>query len=272
MKKVITYLYYFWEFLRFGDFISMISAVKYLLAKNSHSQDRIVRSGIGRFYCRKNTNDFLFANFAYEKSVKRFIFKNLKKFDIFFDAGACIGDYSILMAKSGLKCFAFEPVSDSYRVLSRNIQLNDAGALIQSFPFGLSNDNHSVTFVFNPVNTGDSHIDRHGGSGNCEVEVKTLDSVYKAFNLNSSNRVLFKLDVEGMEKEVIQGAVEFIRYFDNLTLIIESTHTPEPAIKEALDGIAGFDYGKVDDYNIFACKKSGLTGPYSCNLIHKMSL
>jgi hypothetical protein len=75
-----------------------------------------------------------------------------------------------------------------------------------------------------------------------------------------------------MEKEVIQGAVEFIRYFDNLTLIIESTHTPEPVIKETLDGIAGFDYGKVDDYNIFACKKSGLTGPYSCNLIHKMSL
>ncbi|MBL7903611.1 MAG: FkbM family methyltransferase [Bacteroidales bacterium] len=260
MRKINIYYNYITEFLRYRDFISIIASVNYLFTKKSHSKDRVVNTGIGKFYCRKNTNDFLFANFAYEKSVKRFIFKNLKKFDIFFDGGACIGDYSILMAKSGLKCFAFEPVSDSYRVLSRNIQLNDAGALIQSFPFGLSNDNHSVFFVFNPVNTGDSHIDRHGGSGNCEVEVKTLDSVFKAFNLNSSNRVLFKLDVEGMEMEALQGAKEFISFFDNITFIVESAHTPVSLIKETLDRYASFDYGTVDEYNMFAIKKSAHSG------------
>lgn len=260
MRKIFTYYIYLKEFLKHGDFISVISAVKYLFTKNSHSKDRIVSSGIGRIFCRKNTNDFLFANAAYEKSVKEFISKNLKEFDVFLDAGACIGDYSILMAQSGLKCFAFEPVPDSFGVLTRNIQLNNAGTLIEAFPFGLSDNNHSVTFVFNPVNTGDSHIDRHGGSGNCEVQLRSLDSVFRSFNLNSQIRVLFKLDVEGMEKEVLEGAADFIRYFGNLTFIIESTHTHESVIKEALDRIASFDYGRVDDYNISARKISGLAG------------
>ena len=262
MDKVITYTRYFLEYANYGDYRSIISSISYLINRKSNRKDRIVKSRIGTFFCRGNTNDFLFANFAYEWTVKKFIFNNLNNFDVFFDAGACIGDYSILIAKSGLKCFAFEPIPDSFRVLAKNIEFNNGGALINAFPYGLGDRNHPASFVFNPVNTGDSHIDRHGGSGNCQVQLKTMDSVYRFFNLDSGNRVLFKLDVEGMEKEALEGAKEFIRYFDDLTFIIESTHTPQSAIKETLDQIASFEYGTVDDNNLFARKKQARLARY----------
>lgn len=255
MGKILIYASYLTEFLRHLDIVSMVSSVKYLLFRKSHKHDRIVKSSQGYFFCRKNTNDFQFANLAYERSVKKFILQRIESFDAFFDAGACIGDYSVLLSRYGLKCYAFEPIPDTFNILSRNILLNEASDSILPFSFGLGDFNHFEKFVFNQVNTGDSHIVRTEGTGNCTVQVKTLDSVFNSFNLGSDVRILFKLDVEGMEKEALYGAREFIRYFDSITFIIESTHTPALLLKETLDQIAEFSYGIVDAYNIYAIKK-----------------
>lgn len=259
MKKAIVYFHYFMEYFKFRDIYSIFSSLMYLFFRKSHHFDRTIETRMGKFYCRKNTNDFQFASFAYERSVKKFILKEIENVDVFFDAGACIGDYSIFLSKSGLRCFAFEPVPASFDVLKRNIELNNATSLIQAFPYGLGEKNQTANFFFNPINTGNSHIDRLQLTGNCIVQIRTLDSVFRSFGLSENDRILFKLDVEGMEKEALKGAMEFITYFDNLIFITESTHTPESVIRETLDQIALFEYGTVDDYNMFARKKSGLT-------------
>ncbi len=256
MGKILIYASYLTEYLRHLDIVSMVSSVKYLLFRKSHKHNRIVKSSQGHFFCRKNTNDFQFANLAYEKSVKKFILHRIGNYDVFVDAGASIGDYCVLLSGYGLKCYAFEPIPDTFNILSRNIFLNHASKSILPFSFGLGDYNHYAKFAFNQVNTGDSHIVRKGDTGNCTVQVKTLDSVFDSFNLGSDVRILFKLDVEGMEKEALVGAREFIRHFNNITFIIESTHTPVMILKEVLDKIAEFSYGVVDAYNIYAIKKS----------------
>ena len=122
MRKTLTYLLYLSDYLKHGDFISVISSVKFLLKKTgSHSKDRIIRTSLGKFYCRKNTNDFQFANYYYEWAVKKFILKNINEYTYFVDAGSCIGDYCVFLSKYKLKCIAFEPVPDNYASLVRTL-------------------------------------------------------------------------------------------------------------------------------------------------------
>ncbi|MEI7662523.1 MAG: hypothetical protein WCK34_10005, partial [Bacteroidota bacterium] len=73
MKKLKTYSRYFFDYLKHGDFLSIVASIRYLVNKTSHKNDRIIRTSIGKFYCRKNTNDFQFANWGYEWGVKQFL-------------------------------------------------------------------------------------------------------------------------------------------------------------------------------------------------------
>lgn len=133
MKKALTYLQYLSDYLRHGDFVSVISSVKYLVNRTSHRKNRIIRTSAGTFYCRKNTNDFQFANYYYEWGVKKFILKNINEYSLFIDAGSCIGDYCVLLSKYGLRCMAFEPVPDTYKVLLKNLELNKLSGKVEAF-------------------------------------------------------------------------------------------------------------------------------------------
>jgi len=256
MKKVITYMQYLTEYLRHGDFISIISSVKYLTNKTSHKTNRIVRSSIGTFFCRRNTNDFQFANYYYEWGVKKFILNHIKEYTLFIDGGACIGDYSILVSKFNIKCIAFEPLADNYTVIQKNLRLNNLVNNVTTFKFGLGKENKLARFKFNPVNTGASFIDRENNSDSLPAEIRTFDSMLADLKIDTNEKILFKLDVEGMESEALQGSVEFIRNYPNITFVMEDKHTGQDSIKSILNKTAVFEFGIVDEFNIFARKIS----------------
>lgn len=261
MKKVIIYLRYFFEYMKFGDIVSIAASIKYIINRTSHKEDRIIRTSVGTFFCRKNTNDFQFANYAYEWSVKRFILDRVSSYSVFIDAGSCVGDYSILLSQRGLRCFAFEPVADTYDVLVKNIEINNLSSTIQPFPFGLGELSNPERFIFNSINTGDSHIVRDGNPGNREVMIRTFDSVLESLNLKNDDKILFKLDVEGMEREALCGAVKFIQSHPEITFVIENTHTSHKIIEDTLSDLALFEFGVVDKYNIYAQKiKNNISG------------
>jgi FkbM family methyltransferase len=256
MNKIATYFRYFQDYLKHGDMLSIVSSIKYLLFKTSHRNDRIIKTSIGTFFCRKNTNDFQFANFGYEWGVKKFLLTHHADFDVFIDGGACVGDYSILMSRKGLKCFAFEPIKDNFRVLSKNLELNQLAGTIKALNYGLGMKNGTVGFKFNPVNTGASSKATDVEISDCHGEIRTFDSILPELNLNINDRILFKLDVEGMEAEAILGAAGFIRNYPNITFVLEDKHTGQDPIQVALSEISDFEFGIVDDFNIFAKKRN----------------
>lgn len=258
MKKAITYFRYFIEYLKFGDFISIASSARYLINKTSHAHNRIVRSSIGSFYCRRNTNDFQFANFYYEWGVKKFILQHIDNFSVFIDGGACTGDYSVLLSKFPVKCFSFEPVPDNFETIQKNLHLNRIHDKVKAYKLGLGNENKKAWFRFNPVNTGASHIDSQIGPDGCEVQIRTFDSILPELNLPENEKILFKLDVEGMEPEALQGCTGFIRQYPEITFIMEEKHAGQESIQAVLDKIAVFEYGKVDEFNIYARKLTHL--------------
>jgi len=256
LHKINTYFWYLYEYVKHGDLRSVVAAIRYLTNKKSHSNDRIVQSSIGKFFCRKNTNDFQFANFHYEWGVKRYVLKNIQEYSVFIDAGSCIGDYSILAAKLNKRTIAFEPILGNFKVLVRNLELNNLSDQVMAFNVGLGNECKQVKFEVNPVNTGASHLDRGNHLGSFPVELRTFDSLLPELNLDATDHILFKLDVEGMEVEALQGAANFIRQYPHITFVAEEKYTGRDKIKSVLDEMGSFEYGTIDKFNIYAHKIS----------------
>lgn len=254
MKKAIIYLRYFYEYLKFGDIVSIVASIRYIINRTSHKQDRIIRTSVGTFFCRKNTNDFQFANLAYEWSVKRFILEHQHEFSVFIDGGACVGEYCILLAGKDIRCLAFEPVKKTFDVLKKNLELNSLISGIEAYPYGLGDKNAMVKFVFNAVNTGASHIATGRNQGDCTAEIRTFDSILQNLDISLNERILFKLDVEGMEPEALRGAKDFIQRYPFVTFVVEDKHSGKDSIRDVLNSFAPFEYGRVDEFNIFAKK------------------
>ena len=254
MNKLLTYFRYFLDYMKFGDLGSVVASFRYIISKKSHSSDRVIRTSAGTFYCRKNTNDFQFANYYYEWGVKKYLLDHHKEYTVFIDGGACVGGYSILMARLGLRTIAFEPVQFNFDVLVKNLELNKLTSKVEAFPIGLGDKSFAADFVFNPVNTGASHIAAANETSNCTVDISAFDSIYPTLGIKKEDRILVKLDVEGMEPLALLGAEQFIRTFPNLTFVLEDKHSGEDSIKDSLNRFASFDYGIVDEFNIFAKK------------------
>jgi FkbM family methyltransferase len=254
LKKIRTYFLYLTDYLKHGDWESVIASVKYVLNKSSHGSDRIIKTSIGKFFCRKNTNDFQFANLYYEWGVRKFILKHKNEFSVFIDGGACIGDYCIWLAGMDKRCFAFELVADNVSTFEKNIQLNDLQDKITVFPFGLGDSDYVAGFNFDPVNTGASRINKVKTSGENVSQIRKLDSFMETMKISKDEHIYFKLDVEGMETEAIKGAYDFIMYYPNITLIVEEKHSGQLPIQDTLSDIALFEFGKVDELNIYAKK------------------
>ena len=225
-----------------------------MLNKKSHRNDRIIRTSVGTFFCRKNTNDFQFANYYYEWGVKKFILKQKNEFSVFIDVGACVGDYSILLAKKNKQCFAFELVSDNFKTFQKNLELNDLQNKVKLFPYGLGDADYSASFTFDPINTGASRINKVKKSTTEKAEIRKLDSLVDEMAIDKNEHIFVKLDVEGMEAEVIRGAFNFIMYYPHITFIVEEKHSGQLPITDTFRDIALFEFGEVDEFNIYAKK------------------
>lgn len=129
--------------------------------------------------------------------------------DIFVDVGANIGIYSLLGASiPGVEVIALEPSTRSRNRLIENVALNDFDERIQvvAAAAGASSGSARLTEGFDAMNR---IVDDSESSAPTEaVEVVTLDNIVPAADRNRVT--LVKIDVEGHESEVIDGALELL--------------------------------------------------------------
>lgn len=147
--------------------------------------------------------------------------------DVVVDIGAETGDYALLCAcyYGCSKVYAFEPEKSSFRTLIENIELNTANDTISPFNCGISSENASVHASFN----GDSisWLNEHKDH---LIEVKKLDS----FDIREIS--ILKIDAEGNEVEVLNGAVETIkRCRPRIIIETHSKHLREEVVKKLGD-------------------------------------
>jgi len=121
------------------------------------------------------------------------------------DIGANVGNHSVFLSKYFGQVIAIEPHPRNFLLLSANCMLADNILPINT---ALGSASGSANLSYNDENMGAGSIANNVGSKSVTVPVNTLDN---EIQLNDVQRIDFmKLDVEGLEHDVLKGAVGVI--------------------------------------------------------------
>lgn len=178
--------------------------------------NRLVKAKEG--YCLYNKNDQYIGrsieNYGEFSQLEVEVFKQIcKANDTIIEIGANIGTHTQYFSKAvgdKGKVFAFEPQRVVFQTLCANIALN---SMTNVYTYQMALGKEEKTIVIPPFdynkegNFGGISVDSFN-SGE-PVEQKTLDSLIDYFQ----SVKFMKIDVEGMEKEVLEGSQKIINKF-----------------------------------------------------------
>ena len=160
----------------------------------------------------------------------------------FVDVGASIGGWSLFVAQRGNTVYAFEPSPKAYHALAARIKKYPN---IHAYPYALGDEDTVGRLGFAATTlsgTMDAEITGLQGGGTMDITVHKLDS------LHLTNVGVIKIDTEGYETPILQGAKETIE--KNKPLLIIEVHKATGRAMETFSEelhkitqiLQGFDY------------------------------
>lgn len=129
--------------------------------------------------------------------------KNLRasKGSVVLDIGSHIGSFSLAVAKKhpDIKIFSFEPSPYSYKILKKNIELNNYQNIVP-FNKAVTSNGRNVAIYFNPLNSAADSLYKRNS---CYIVVPSI-SLEKIFQKGNIKKCAFlKMDCEGAEYDII---------------------------------------------------------------------
>ena len=147
-----------------------------------------------------------------------FLLHLLRPEDLFIDVGANVGSYTVLAgAAIGAECISIEPIPAAYRHLVENINLNGIGDKVEARNLGMARKKGILKFTSGYDTT--NRVMNENEEGVCaaiEVKVDTLNNI-----AGDADPVLIKIDVEGFEGEIMEGADQVLSKNSLLAVIME---------------------------------------------------
>ncbi len=129
-----------------------------------------------------------------------------------FDVGANVGAITLALAKLTApdgKVYAFEPGPPNLRRLRDNLNLNpELSARVEMIAAGVGRTPGELFWVEEKGNPGNALL---GKTGTHEIKIITLDDFVRERAISKLD--FLKIDVEGMELDVMQGAAVTLRRF-----------------------------------------------------------
>lgn len=177
----------------------------------------------------------------FEPAELKFVSRILTSDSVFLDVGANVGIFSLLASKIAIsgKIIAFEPATETFELLCRNVELNEARNAV-AYRVALSNSAGEAKLNLNaPGKDGLNTLGRPSHPS-CEpvgtetVPTTTIDEFLRAQSLTHVDAM--KVDVEGAELFVLQGAENLLRQPNAPLILYESF----------LFLTKGFDYHPVE--------------------------
>ena len=186
----------------------------------------------------------------YELATSEFMSRLLEYCDEFVDVGANIGYFSLVAlgsSKFNGTIHAFEPHPKIYEMLTHNINLQEKSARFKRYNLGLSTQDSQMELYIPEdfeQNEGVASLEKpQGKHSKIVVDVKRLDHI-----LNHDQKYILKIDTEGHEFSVLQGASNlFAAGAINAVFFEEFTH-PESA--------ESFKFLQSYDFEIFRIERS----------------
>jgi FkbM family methyltransferase len=158
---------------------------------------------------------------VYEKAKLSTFERWIKPHDVVHDIGANVGYHTLLasvLAGPQGKVFAFEPLPRNLEILKRHLQMNRV-TNVEVVEVALAD--RSATARFDPAAHPEAaHLSEAGA---IEVATVPLDELIASRRVAPPN--LMKIDVEGAEWVVLQGARESIARYRPVILL--ATHGPQ---------------------------------------------
>ena len=158
-------------------------------------------------------------NHKYEPTIVEWVKENVKPGMVCVDAGANQGFYTLLFKRLGSRVYAFEPNETEAHKLFQNLRLNKTMAMVVVQALGSKIEERSLKVVSRKASRGSFGVppDEVGKVWKEQlVDVITLDQ----FMEGKKKIDILKIDVEGAELEVLEGAYERIQA-DRPSIIIE---------------------------------------------------
>jgi len=165
--------------------------------------------------------------------------------DTFLDIGSFNGFYSIILSTNFRRIIAFEPEPTNFIITWENINMNGLDDKISVFPIAISDTDgiidlhihydpscHSIT---KPSPMGKSY----------KVISMTLDTFLHKHGILPYDIDLVKIDVEGAEVKVLEGAKGLLSFTDAI-FVIEATNDTIGEVVEIMKGY-GYELTKVLD-------------------------
>jgi len=182
----------------------------------------------GYYFKASGHNDFNFIGGRHESFQDRYMDESLQDGSIFIDVGAHLGRFTLraanLVGENG-QVVALEPDQRVFQRLMENVELNNMHNVI-ALPIAASNGNFLAHFKLSNSSGWSSLTDMHKETVVAEVPIPafTLDTLVESLELRRVD--LVKIDVEGAEDEVLEGAAELLEVFRPALLI--EVHADEP--------------------------------------------
>lgn len=158
----------------------------------------------------------LFFGLPREYSTVQYLLSKLTGKDVFYDIGANIGYYTVLVARKIKHVVSFEPFSQSYKYLLENIALNKLDN-VKTYNVAIGKDAEKK-YLFVPSRKNwasladDAHVSwREKDVHKEEVQVLSIDYFLEHFKECPPSCI--KMDVEGHEYSIIKGALETFRKY-----------------------------------------------------------
>jgi FkbM family methyltransferase len=183
---------------------------------------------------------------------------SLHQIDVVFDVGANTGQFAERLRDAGFsgRIVSFEPSSAAHSTLSAHAQRDPNWTIAPRMAVG----DHDGTITLNLAGNSASSsvlpmLPSHAAAapesryvGTEAVDLRTLDSVAEEFT-TKTERIFLKLDVQGFEYKVLQGAGEFlsrvvgIQIELSLVPLYDGEHLFDPMLHYLQD--RGFDLWSV---------------------------
>ncbi|MBC1223258.1 FkbM family methyltransferase [Nostoc sp. UCD121] len=206
------------------------------------------------FYRTGNTSLFVFRE-SYEPELD-YIKRSLSSGEVFIDAGANCGIYTLLASKlvgdSG-KVLSFEPGIESIKNIERNLEIN-AVTNVKLFKVALS-EQEGTAKLYHIENAPTSYSlgsEESEETSFEEVPTTTIDHVLAHEGIERVDFI--KIDVEGAEELVFRGATSLFSHMKP-KVIFEISSKTSGRLNLSYDG--AFNFLKGIGYQFFKVKNTG---------------
>jgi FkbM family methyltransferase len=215
--------------------LPVLKSLTSIVASALRNDEFVVREGVGKgLRIDVGSSAAAYVLGIFKPDLQKFMELNLKQGSVFYDVGANVGFFSLLAARlagSEGRVISFEPIDENVSKLSENARRNQFGN-VRIFPIALGAVNGERTFQLSESPTwgkfkgvAQELPDRY--VTDTTVRVRRLDDLLSAEKLTPPDFI--KIDVEGAELEVIEGARDTLLHYGP-TLMIELHGTNEALV------------------------------------------